>query len=233
MSAMSRKTPVRKPIPVKSHRPAPPALTPAQRAVVDAARQLPQFTDPLDVEVALSAAVAPALDEDVWPGVVANAVAVPSRRSLALLRAVAVLVPGSGASAHADQLADLPEPAWRNAIDGLAVGECWVVDQRADEGHQTLLCTYSYGDEVHAGLYLVDENLGGVVKNAFITKDVETARTMLADHGAVEDIAAGEAHRRLQEAYAKVDGGPGLGIDPDVYVVKLLVERRIALAQRS
>jgi hypothetical protein len=230
---MSRKTPIRKPIPVKSHRGALPPLTPAQQAVVDAARQLPQFTDPLDVEVALSAAVAPAVDEDVWPGVIANAAAVPSRRSLALLRAVAVLVPDSDASTHADQLVDLPEPAWRDALDGLAVGECWVVDQSAEEGHQTLLCTYSYGDEVHAGLYLVDENLGGVVKNAFITKDVETARTMLGDHGAVEGIAADEAHRRLQEAYAKVDGGPGLGIDPDVYVVKLLVGRRIALAQRS
>lgn len=230
---MSRKTPIRKPIPVKSHRGALPPLTPAQRAVVDAARQLPQFTDPLDVEVALSAAVAPAVDEDVWPGVIANAAAVPSRRSLALLRAVAVLVPGSNASTHADQLADLPEPGWRAALDGLTVGECWVVDQSADEGHLTLLCTYSYGEEVHAGLYLVDENLGGVVKNAFITKDVETARTMLGDHGTVEGIAADEAHRRLQEAYAKVDGGPGLGIDPDVYVVKLLVERRIVLAQRS
>jgi hypothetical protein len=230
---MSRRTPIRKPIPVKSHRGALPPLTPAQRAVVDAARQLPQFTDPLDVEVALSAAVAPAVDEDVWPGVVANAVAVPSRRSLALLRAVAVLVPGSGAGAEADKLAGQAEPGWLEALEGLRVGECWVVDQRAEEGHQTLLCTYSYGDEVHAGLYLVDENLGGVVKNAFITKDVETARTMLGDHGAVEGIAADEAHRRLAEAYGKVDGGPGLGIDPDVYVVKLLVSRRIAVAQRS
>ncbi|HWO66117.1 MAG TPA: hypothetical protein VNO31_39405 [Umezawaea sp.] len=230
---MSRRTPIRKPIPVKSHRGALPPLTPAQRAVVDAARQLPQFTDPLDVEVALSAAVAPALDEDVWPGVVANAVAVPSRRSLALLRAVAVLVPGSGAGAEADKFVDQGEPSWSEALDGLRVGECWVVDQRVEEGHQTLLCTYSYGDEVHAGLYLVDENLGGVVKNAFITKDVETARTMLGDHGAVEEIAADEAHRRLAEAYGKVDGGPGLGIDPDVYVVRLLVSRRIAVAQRS
>lgn len=230
---MSRRTPIRKPIPVKSHRGALPPLTPAQRAVVDAARQLPQLTDPLDVEVALSAAVAPALDEDVWPGVIANAVAVPSRRSLALLRAVAVLVPGSGAAAAADGLGDLPEPGWLAALDGLVVGECWVVDQRSEEGHQTLLCTYSYGDEAHAGLYLVDENLGGVVKNAFITKDVETARTMLGEHGAVEEIAADEAHRRLAEAYGKVDGGPGLGIDPDVYVVKLLVSRRIAVAQRS
>jgi hypothetical protein len=227
---MSRKTPVRKPIPVKSHRAAPP-LTPAQQAVVDAARQLPQLTDPLDVEVALSAAVAPALDEDVWPGVVANAVAVPSRRSLALLRAVAVLVPESDASTHADQLADQAEPAWRDAVDGLAVGECWVVDQRAEEGHQTLLCTYYYGDQVHAGLYLIDDNLAGVVKNAFITKDVDTAKTMLANYGAVEEIPAKAAHEQLAEAYGKVDGGPGLGIDPDVYVVKLLVSRRIALAQ--
>ncbi|MCS7476111.1 hypothetical protein ACFFQW_08935 [Umezawaea endophytica] len=230
---MSRKTPIRKPIPVKSHRGALPPLTPAQRAVVDAARQLPQFTDPLDVEVALSAAVAPAVDEDVWPGVVANAVAVPSRRSLALLRAVAVLVPESGAGVEADKLVGQAEPGWLGALDGLRVGECWVVDQVAEEGHLTLLCTYSYGDEVHAGLYLVDENLGGVVKNAFITKDVETARTMLGDHGTVEEIAADEAHRRLAEAYGKVDGGPGLGIDPDVYVVKLLVARRIAVAQRS
>ncbi|MET1073635.1 MAG: hypothetical protein ABWY11_13390 [Umezawaea sp.] len=230
---MSRRTPTRKPIPVKSHRGALPPLTPAQQAVVDAARQLPQFTDPLDVEVALSAAAAPAHDEDVWPGVIANAAAVPSRRSLALLRAVAVLVPGSDADAEADKLGDQPEPVWREALGGLVVGECWVVDQRADEGYQTLLCTYSYGDDVHAGLYLVDENLAGVVKNAFITKDVATARTMLGDHGAVEGIDAAEAHRRLAEAYGKVDGGPGLGVDPDVYVVKLLVERRIALAQAS
>ncbi|MFD9738132.1 hypothetical protein [Umezawaea sp. NPDC059074] len=230
---MSRKAPVRKPIPVKSHRGALPPLTPAQQAVVDAARQLPQFTDPLDVEVALSAAVAPAREEDVWPGVVANAVAVPSRRSLALLRAVTVLVPGVEAGVEADKLGDQGEPAWREAIDRLVVGECWVVDLRAEEGHQTLLCTYSYGDDVHAGLYLVDDNLGGVVKNAFITKDVATARTMLDAYGAVEEIAADEAHRRLAEAYGKVDGGPGLGIDPDVYVVELLVARRIRLAQRS
>jgi len=230
---MSRKAPVRKPIPVKSHRGALPSLTPAQQAVVDAARQLPQFTDPLDVEVALSAAVAPAREEDVWPGVVANAVAVPSRRSLALLRAVTVLVPEVEAEVEADKLGDQGEPAWREAIGRLVVGECWVVDLRAEEGHQTLLCTYSYGEDVHAGLYLVDDNLGGVVKNAFITKDVATARTMLDAYGAVEEIAADEAHRRLAEAYGKVDGGPGLGIDPDVYVVELLVARRIRLAQRS
>jgi len=230
---MSRKAPVRKPIPVKSHRGALPPLTPAQQAVVDAARQLPQFTDPLDVEVALSAAVAPAREEDVWPGVVANAVAVPSRRSLALLRAVTELVPEVEAGVEADKLGDQGEPAWREAIGRLVVGECWVVDLRAEEGHQTLLCTYSYGEDVHAGLYLVDDNLGGVVKNAFITKDVATARTMLDAYGAVEEIAADEAHRRLAEAYGKVDGGPGLGIDPDVYVVELLVARRIRLAQRS
>jgi hypothetical protein len=227
---MSRKTPTRKPIPVKSHRGALPPLTGAQQAVVDAARQLPQFTDPLDVEVALSAAVAPAQDEDVWTGVIANAAAVPSRRSQALLRAVAVLVPESKAAEEADKL-DQPEPVWKAALEGLTTGDCWMVDQRAEEGHQTLLCTYYYGDQVHAGLYLIDDNLAGVVKNAFITKDVDTAKTMLANYGAVEEIPAKAAHERLAEAYGKVDGGPGLGIDPDVYVVKLLVSRRIALAQ--
>jgi hypothetical protein len=229
---VTRKTQIRKPIPVKPQRTPVPSLTPAQQAVVDAARQLPQLTDPLEVEIALSASVAPSQD-DPWAGVIANAAAVPSRRSLALLRAVAAMVPGSSAAAEADKLADVPEPAWASAITQLQLDECWLVDQTADAAYQTLLCTYRYGDQVHAGVYLIDEQLNGSVKNAFVTRDVESAKTMLADHGEVESITAVEAHRQLGEAYAKLDGGPGLGIDPDAYLVRLLALRRVELAQRA
>lgn len=229
---VTRKTQIRKPIPVKPQRAQVPPLSPAQQVVVDAARQLPQLTDPLEVEITLSAAVAPVQD-DPWAAVIANAVAVPSRRSLALLRAVAALVPGSSAAAEADKLTGVPEPAWTEAITGLELGECWLVDRTEDAAYQTLLCTYSYGDQVHAGVYLIDEQLDGMVKNAFVTRDVTSAKTMLADHGEVEPIDVAEAHRQLGEAYAKLDGGPGLGIDPDAYVVRLLALRRVALAQRA
>jgi len=229
---VTRKPQIRKPIPVKPQRAQVPPLTPAQQVVVDASRQLPQLTDPLEVEITLSAAAAPSQD-DLWAGVIANAAAVPSRRSRALLRAVAALVPGSAAGVEADKLTGVPEPAWAEAITSLELGECWLVDQTEDAAYRTLLCTYGYGDQVHAGVYLIDEQLAGTVKNAFVTRDVTSAKTMLADHGAVESITVAEAHRQLGEAYAKLDGGPGLGIDPDAYLVRLLALRRVELAQRA
>ena len=60
-----------------------------QQAVVDAGRPLPQLTDPLEVELQVSAFVGPFADnEELWEVVVRHLQEVPSRRSAALLTAL-------------------------------------------------------------------------------------------------------------------------------------------------
>jgi hypothetical protein len=195
----------------------------AQRTVVRACRDLPQMTDPLEVELTLSSAVPPGVaDEKFWVELIDHTVSLPSRRNLALLRAMAVLLtgrPGEWAVAFAPPV-----------VDSLTVRGAWICDRSLDAGYLALLCTYAHGDDEHAMVFLVDEVAGGVVRNAFVTRDVVVAAERMAGQGALEEITPEAAHWLLAKSYNRLDRRPGLVVDPEVHRTRLIANRRIALA---
>jgi hypothetical protein len=196
---------------------------PAWSAVVQACRDLPQITDPLEVELTLSSAVPPGVaDEKFWVELIDHAVSLPSRRNAALLRAMAVLLtgrPGEWAVAFAPPV-----------VDSLSVRGAWICDRSLDAGYLALLCTYAHGDDEHAMVFLIDEVAGGVIRNAFVTRDVEVATERMARQGTLEEINPAAAHWLLAKSYHRLDRRPGLTVDPEVHRTRLVANRRIALA---
>jgi hypothetical protein len=205
-------------------------LTQLQQAVVDTGRPLPQLRDPLEVELTLSACLGKlAADEELWDVVVRHLAEVPSRRSQALLRALENLLPGRPAqwAACAANRKEADEPPWN--LEKLAFGPCWVGDRSVDAGYLTLLTTYAY-DSPHAMVFLIDELTGGIVRHAFLTRDVEETRTKLAEQVRLESITAEAAHWLLSRSYDRFERRPGLGVSTDVHYTRLVARRRIGLA---
>ncbi|WP_246018723.1 hypothetical protein [Saccharothrix australiensis] len=220
---MSRKTqrPQRRPI-VVVRQPIGAPLSPAQRAVVDRCRALPELTDPLEAELTVSGAVAGVVaDEQFWAGIIEHAVSLPSRRNDRLLRVLAALLTGRPGEWASDAVRPWGPP--------LRVGGAWVCDRSVDAGYLALICVYRFVDE-HAMVFLVDELAGGVVRQAFVTRDVDLARRRVAEQGPLSGIGAEAAHWLLAKSYDRLDRNPGLRVDPEVRRTRLLAGRRIALA---
>lgn len=205
-------------------------LTPIQQAVVDTGRPLPQLRDPLEVELTLSACLGKlAPDEELWDAVVRHLAEVPSRRSQALLRALAGLLPGrpSEWAASAADAANRNEPPWD--LNALTFGECWVGDRSVEAGYLVLLTTYAY-DSPHAMVFLLDEISGGTVRHAFLTREVQDTMLRVAEQVKLEPITAEAAHWLLSRSYDRFEKRPGLGVSVDVHYTRLVARRRIGLA---
>ncbi|SDG22018.1 hypothetical protein SAMN05216553_106239 [Lentzea fradiae] len=200
-----------------------------QQAVVDAGRPLPQLTDPLEVELLVSAFAGPfAGDEELWEGVVAHLREVPSRRSAALLTALGHLLPGRPGRWAREAACLQGAPRWD--LGALRFGECWIGDRSIDAGYLTLLCGYAYGDARHAMVFMVDEISGSLTRNAFLTRQVEGALGRLREQVRLEPITPEAAHWLLSRSYDRFERRPGLGVGADVHQTRLLARRRIALA---
>lgn len=198
-------------------------LDDVQRAVVEACRDLPQTTDPLEVELTLSSAVPPgAADEKFWVGLIDHVVSLPSRRNHALLQAMAVLLTG-----RPREWALVVAPP---VVDSLRVRRSWICDRSLDAGYLALLCTYAHDDDEHAMVFLIDEVAGGVIKNAFVTRDVAVATERMAGQGTLEPISPEAAHWLLAKSYSRLDRRPALVVDPEVHRTRLVANRRIVLA---
>lgn len=208
-------------------------MTQLQQAVVDAGRPLPQLRDPLEVELTLSACLGKiAHDEELWDVVVRHLADVPSRRSQALLRALENLLPGRPGdwAAKAARDSEAGEPPWD--LTTLRFGPCWVGDRSVDAGYLTLLTTYAY-DVPHAMVFMIDELTGGIVRHAFLTRDVDDTRTRMAEQVRLESITAEAAHWLLSRSYDRFERRPGLGVSVDVHYTRLVARRRIGLALTS
>jgi hypothetical protein len=200
-----------------------------QQAVVDAGRPLPQLTDPLEVELQVSAFVGPFADnEELWEVVVRHLREVPSRRSAALLTALAHLLPGRPAQWAREAAERQQEPPWD--LETLTFGECWIGDRSIDAGYLALLCSYSYGDEPHAMVFMIDEISGGLTRHAFLTRQVDEALERLKQQVRLESITAEAAHWLLSRSYDRFERRPGLGFGTDVHHTRLVARRRIKLA---
>ncbi|MGW6930713.1 hypothetical protein ACWGE0_11655 [Lentzea sp. NPDC054927] len=204
-------------------------LTPMQQAVVDAGRPLPQLTDPLEVELQVSAFVGPFADnEELWEVVVRHLQEVPSRRSAAMLTALAHLLPGRPARWAREAAQQQREPQWD--LGALRFGECWIGDRSIDAGYLALLCSYSYGAEPHAMVFMIDEISGSLTRHAFLTRQVDEALERLKQQVRLESITAEAAHWLLSRSYDRFERRPGLGVGVDVHHTRLVARRRIKLA---
>ncbi|MGW6445429.1 hypothetical protein [Lentzea sp. NPDC055074] len=200
-----------------------------QQAVVDAGRPLPQLTDPLEVELQVSAFVGPFADnEELWEVVVRHLQEVPSRRSAALLTALGHLLPGRPGVWAQAAARHQPGPQWD--LGTLSFGECWIGDRSIDAGYLALLCSYSYGDSPHAMVFMIDEISGSLTRHAFLTRQVEEALARLRDEMRLELITPEAAHWLLSRSYDRFERRPGLGVSMDVHQTRLVARRRIALA---
>ncbi|XVV05075.1 hypothetical protein ACQPW3_06645 [Actinosynnema sp. CA-248983] len=219
---MSRKTRTRprRPI-VVVHRPQGTPLTPAQRRFMDRCQALPQLADPLDLELTVSTAVSDiTADEEFWAGVIDHATTRPTRRNDRLLRLLAAMLTGRPREWAANAVPAAGPP--------LSAAGSWICDRSLDAGYLALLCTYRFTDE-HAMVFLIDELAGGVVRKAFVTRNVTTARARLADQGDLHQIGPEAAHWVLQRAYSRLDRNPVITVDQDLRQTRLLARRRIAL----
>jgi hypothetical protein len=200
-----------------------------QQAVVDAGRPLPQLTDPLEVELQVSAFVGPFADnEALWEAVVQHLKEVPSRRSAALLTALAHLLPGRPGQWAEQAALEQPEPPWN--LGKLEFRECWIGDRSLDAGYLALLCSYAYDDEPHAMVFMIDEISGSLTRHAFITRRVNEALERLKAQVRLELISAEAAHWLLSRSYDRFERRPGLGVSIEVHQTRLVARRRIRLA---
>ncbi|MFD4676565.1 hypothetical protein ACFWNN_43065 [Lentzea sp. NPDC058450] len=200
-----------------------------QQAVVDAGRPLPQLTDPLEVELQVSAFAGPFADnEELWEVVVRHLEEVPSRRSAALLTALGHLLPGRPGGWAKEAAAHQAGPQWD--LGALTFGECWIGDRSIDAGYLALLCSYAYGDVPHAMVFMIDEISGSLTRHAFLTRQVEEALARLRDEMRLELITPEAAHWLLSRSYDRFERRPGLGVSLDVHQTRLVARRRIALA---
>ena len=79
-------------------------------------------------------------------------------------------------------------------------------------------------------VFLIDEVTGGVIRNAFVTRDVLVAREQMGRQGTLEAINPEAAHWLLAKSYSRLDRRPWLTVDPEVHRTRLVANRRIALA---
>lgn len=200
-----------------------------QQAVVDAGRPLPQLTDPLEVELHVSALVGPfAGDEELWEVVVRHLAEMPSRRSAALLTALGHLLPGRPGKWACEAAEEQRQPRWD--LGALTFGDCWIGDRSIDAGYLALLCNYAYGDKPHAMVFMIDEISGSLTRHAFLTRRVEDALERLKAQVRLEPITPEAAHWLLSRSYDRFERRPGLGVSADVHYTRLVARRRIGLA---
>ncbi|HEX5493085.1 MAG TPA: hypothetical protein VFX70_00740 [Mycobacteriales bacterium] len=177
--------------------------------------------DPLPAELAVSGLLG-----SVWSmaasgehralreGLVAFLAEHPGRPALALLRAAASMgsPPERAAAAEAAEAmaaTEVAEPEWAGPAGRVTCGPCLVYgDVFGDQ--ESVVATFGYpSGETHALVVLVDQNLGGIVKDMFCATRAERAlrairRANAADGpmSVLEEITAGQARTRLDRAFA-------------------------------
>lgn len=186
------------------------------RSVLESGRGLPETEDPLEAELWASWALGtfyklpiplPARDEPervLVPSLLEAAEAMGGAAGLAAVRALAAVLEDDDredALAVADRLAasGAPEPPWAGEIGRPAyVDGWWFEDPYGDQ--RGYFASFRYpGRPTHTLMALYDENLGGIIKDAFAGVPLEDARRRIEDQGEarVADADPGEMASRL------------------------------------
>lgn len=194
-----------------------------------ACRELLAIRSPLDAELMVSdllgtwwgeRLVDADIEEVLGEGLIDHAADSGTPAALALLTGVAYLgTPHQCARAEAAALdliaKDVARPPWADEVGAVEHGECWVSkDVYGDQ--ESVVCTFAYrksrrGEERHALVALVDYNMRGMLKDAWITKRVDELRERSESEAQrdpfvrVESLRPARARAVLDAALAETD----------------------------
>jgi hypothetical protein len=208
-----------------------------------AARELLAVRSPLDAELMVSELLGTwwgqrgvrgaGVEQLIGEGLVDYAAGQRSPAALALLSGIACLgTPRQAAKAEraAISLMDngVPCPAWASHLGEVTPAECYV-NPDAFGDQDEIICVFSYaGEEPHALVCVVDYNMGGMIRDGWVTsrvrklldhcREVSTARGGEGRH-AFREVDAPQARRMLEAALRVTDssessesGGAATGV---------------------
>jgi hypothetical protein len=203
-----------------------------------AARELLAVRSPLDAELMVSellgtwwqSARQPGrrghadVEELVGEGLVGYAAQQKSPAALALLSGIACLgTPRQAARAETAALAlmehGVARPGWADSVGAVAAAECYVNSDVFGDRDE-VVCVFSYaGEEPHALVMVVDYNAGGMLRDGWVTSQVDKLLERCRDVGAADGGTAGrpafrpveapQARRLLETALAVTETGAG------------------------
>jgi hypothetical protein len=154
------------------------------RTIVGAAKELLDIEDPLEAELWASSMlgtfyklplplhVRDKMERELGPAIVAEAERRGDPQALGVLRALAAvaedrLAREAGAAAERLALAGIPDPTWASELGSAELVDAWVLRDPFDD-QAGYYATFRYpGRRPHTLMALYDENLGGIVKDAF------------------------------------------------------------------
>ncbi len=201
-----------------------------------AARELLAVRSPLDAELMVSELLgtwwgehtprnSPGdVEELVGEGLVSYAAQQRSPAALALLSGIACLgTPRQAMQAETAALAlmehGVVRPQWVEHVGAVTAGECYVNSDMFGDRDE-VVCVYSYaGEEPHALVMVVDYNAGGMLRDGWVTSQVdrllERCRAASAEDGGrparatFSQAEAPQARRLLETALAVTESGQG------------------------
>jgi hypothetical protein len=199
-----------------------------------AARELLAVRSPLDAELMVSELLgswwgertprsSPGdVEELVGEGLVSYAAQQRSPAALALLSGIACLgTPRQAMQAETAALSlisrGVVRPPWAEHVGAVTAGECYV-NSDAFGDRDEVVCVYSYaGEEPHALVMVVDYNAGGMLRDGWVTSQVdrllERCRAGGGEDGGrparstFSQVEAPQARRLLETALAVTEGG--------------------------
>ena len=201
-----------------------------------AARELLAVRSPLDAELMVSELLGTwwgertprstpgDVEELVGEGLVSYAAQQRSPAALALLSGIACLgTPRQAMQAETGALAlmenGVVRPQWVEHVGAVTAGECYVNSDMFGDRDE-VVCVYSYaGEEPHALVMVVDYNAGGMLRDGWVTSQVDRLLERCRASSAGDDghsvratfsqVEAPQARRLLETALAVTEAGQG------------------------
>lgn len=137
------------------------------------------------------------VEEVIGEGLVDYASEAATPAALALLTGIAALgTPRQAAKAEAaaHRMIDdgVARPAWATRLDAVRPGDCHVT-QDVYGDRDEVVCTFSYAsstadEETHALIVVVDHNMGGLARDAWVTSKVDTLLTRCREQAAEDPL---------------------------------------------
>ncbi len=214
--------------------PAPPNALFAE--MLRAARELLAVRSPLDAELMVSELLgtwwgersprssAGDVEELVGEGLVSYAAQQRSPASLALLSGIACLgTPRQAMQAEAAALAQIEggvvRPSWAEHVGMVTAGDCYVNSDMFGDRDE-VVCVFSYaGEEPHALVMVVDYNAGGMLRDGWVTSQVDRLLERCQAAGSAgagpptrvtfSQVESPQARRLLETALAVTEAGSG------------------------
>jgi hypothetical protein len=170
-------------------------------------------------------------DATLFPALAQAFEAIGTAPALAALRALASVGTPTGAAragAAADRLAQtgLPEPEWGAGLGAARPTAAVLIEEPEYDDGVTVMVEF---DGAHGiGVY-IDHNLGGLVKDAFLTDTRDEFCADLPDGFVIRELSPAEARARVAVALDVLDHTLEPPVREDVWMLRALVEARLRL----